>query len=215
MKVELVDSMGSDLSVVNAARVSFGKRKTALDDADRKLIAYLAKHGHWSPFAHTSLSFRVSAPIFIARQLAKHQIGGAWNEESRRYIDSEIEIYTPETWRVRADDVKQGSGRALVSPGDHELMVAAKDSYREAIEEAHVTYNHLLALGIAPEQARMVLPVASYTNWIWTGSLLFFSRVCNLRMEDHAQLETMEVAQMIHDICEELFPVSWRALMAD
>lgn len=209
MNVNLIDHMGSDLNVVNAARVSFGKAKDALDDADEKLIGYLARHEHWSPFAHTSVQFRVTAPIFVARQLAKHQVGAAWNEESRRYIDDAPIVYGPDTWRGRADNVKQGSGEAL-SLGDAYLCDRAYNTARGIATE---TYYTLLERGVAPEQARMILPQATMTTWIWTGSLLFFARVCKLRLDDHAQAETREIARQIADWCNTLFPASWAALM--
>lgn len=209
MNVTLIDHMGSDLSVVNAARVSFGKAKETLDLADKKLIGYLARHEHWSPFAHTSVQFRITAPIFVARQLAKHQVGAAWNEESRRYIDDEPTVYHPDAWRERAENVKQGSGEALHS-GDAYL---ADSTYDTAIGTAMQAYYTLLKRGVAPEQARMILPQATLTTWIWTGSLLFFVRVCRLRLDDHAQAETREIAGQIADWCNTLFPVSWTALM--
>ncbi len=209
MQVELEDHMGTDLSVVNAARVSFAKRKTGLDEADKKLIAYLARHNHWSPFAHTCLSFRVTAPIFVARQLAKHQIGAAWNEESRRYIDGEPTVYYPDAWRARAENVKQGSGGTLHA-GDSFLTDMI---YNTAVGDALRTYQTLLKRGVAPEQARMVLPQATMTSWVWTGSLLFFARVCQLRLDAHSQVETRDVAAQIAKHCREKFPVSWAALM--
>ena len=211
MQVELEDHMGTDLSVVNAARVSFAKRKTALDEADKKLIAYLAKHNHWSPFAHTCLSFRVTAPIFVARQLAKHQVGAAWNEESRRYIDDEPLVYYPDTWRGRAESVKQGSGDTLHA-GDSFLTDLV---YQTAVNDALRAYQTLLKRGVAPEQARMVLPQATMTSWVWTGSLLFFARVCQLRLDDHSQRETRDVAVQIAKHCRKKFPVSWAALMEE
>ena len=175
MKVELIDSMGSDLTVVNAARVSFNKHHTELEDSDEKLIAYLAKHGHWTPFGHPHLQFRISAPIFVARQLVKHQVGLVWNEISRRYVDSTPTFYITDKWRSRAKNKKQGSGDELI-----EL-----DSWDYAkIQDANVAavdvYSHLLKRGVAPEQARMVLPLSMYTEWYWTGSLYAFARVCKL-----------------------------------
>jgi thymidylate synthase (FAD) len=211
MHVELEDHMGKDLSVVNAARVSFAKRKTVFDEADAKLIAYLAKHNHWSPFAHTCLSFRVSSPIFVARQLAKHQVGAAWNEESRRYIDSEPTVYYPDAWRERADNVKQGSGGTLTA-GDSWLIDLV---YQTAMNDALRAYQTLLKRGVAPEQARMVLPQSTMTGWMWTGSVLFFSRVCQLRLDDHSQKETRDVAVQIAKHCRKKFPVSWDALMKE
>lgn len=210
MKVELVDKMGTDLMTVNTARVSFAKHKTAMDASDEKLIAYLAKHNHWLPFAHATIQFRISAPIFVARQLAKHQVGAVWSEESRRYIDDEPEIYAPGRWRMRPANVKQGSGENL-HPGDDYL---AASTYDTAMKDAAKAYQTMLKRGVAPEMARMVLPQSAVTSWIWTGSLLFFSRVCQLRLDDHAQAETRAVAEKIHDICAILFPISWRELMA-
>jgi thymidylate synthase (FAD) len=210
MKVELVDKMGTDLTTVNTARVSFKKAKKQIDEKDKKLILYLAKHNHWAPFAHATIQFRVSAPIFVARQLAKHQVGAVWSEESRRYVDDEPDIYVPGVWRGRAENVKQGSGDNL-HPGDGYL---ANSTYDAAMRDAALAYQNLLKRGVAPEMARMCLPQSAVTEWIWTGSLLFFSRVCQLRLEGHAQSETRVVAEKIHDICAILFPLSWAALMS-
>jgi len=209
MKVELVDKMGTDLTTVNTARVSFAKSKKTLDAADKKLISYLARNNHWLPFAHATIQFRVTAPIFVARQLAKHQVGAVWSEESRRYIDNEPEIYVPGVWRGRPENVKQGSGDNL-HPGDGYL---ATSTYDTAMRDAVMAYTTLLKRGVAPEMARMTLPQSAITSWIWTGSLLFFSRVCQLRLDEHAQSETRAVAEKIHDIAALLFPVSWKALM--
>lgn len=211
MNVNLIDHMGSDLSVVNAARVSFGKAKETLDLADEKLIGYLARHEHWSPFAHTAVSFRITAPIFVARQLAKHQVGAAWNEESRRYMDDMPTIHLPNKWRGRAESVKQGSGEPLRPDEAHQANIA----YEAAVRKAAFVYRRLLKCGVAPEQARMVLPQSTNTSWIWTGSLLFFARVCKLRFDSHAQVETREIARQIADWCNKLFPVSWAALMEE
>ena len=210
MKVELLDKMGTDLTTVNAARVSFAKWKRVMELDDEKLIAYLARHDHWSPFAHSTIQFRITAPIFVARQLAKHQVGAAWNEESRRYIDNEPEFFQPARWRGRPESVKQGSGKEI-HPGDSYLVDL---SFKKAMDGSMEAYNSMLKRGVAPEMARMVLPQNHMTMWIWTGSLLFFSRVCHLRLDDHAQAETKVIAGKIHDICAHLFPVSWKALMA-
>jgi len=210
MMVELLDHMGDDLDVVNAARVSFAKFKEEMDAADEKLIKYLSNEDHWSPFAHTSIKFRVKAPIFVARQLAKHQVGAAWNEESRRYVSDAPEFYYPEEWRSRPSHIKQGSGVAL-HPGDCYL---ADSTYETAMHDAMKAYQSLLKRGVAPEMARFVLPQSTYTTWIWTGSLFFFARVCKLRIEEHAQHETMLVAKQISDYCNEIFPVSWRFLFS-
>lgn len=219
--VEYVDHMGSDLSVVNAARVSFAKQSewevhpggeiagemsyfNLLSNKDEKLISYLAKHGHWSPFAHNSISLRIKAPIFVARQLVKHQVGLVWNEVSRRYVDDEPEFYFPEVWRGKPENAKQGSTGVVNVSGIN---------VTPAIESALLLYENLLENGVAPEQARMVLPQNTMTEWIWTGSLMAFARVCKQRLDPHAQQETQEVAQMIKEIIEPLFPISWKALM--
>ena len=214
MDVTLIDSMGSDLSVVNAARVSFAKvHDTFEDDKDTKLIKYLAKHNHWSPFGHASLQFHIKAPVFVARQLVKHQIGLTWNELSRRYVDEEPEFYTPLIWRGKADDKKQGSS-------DIEIDIhpsgptgpALVDNYAQILQSAKWTYEFLLRKGVCPEQARMVLPQSMMTVWYWSGTLYAFARVCNLRCKPDAQVETQMVADRIDKLAEELFPVSWDAL---
>jgi len=205
MSVELIDHMGSDNSVVDAARVSFSKHHEGYtEEANGKLISYLAKHEHWSPFAHTSISLRLKVPIFVARQLAKHQVGAAWNEVSRRYVDDEPEFYLPEVWRGKPVNAKQGSDGVVEYNG-----ILSRAFTRDALHH----YNFLLNKGIAPEQARMVLPQNTMTEFIWTGSLYFFARVCQLRLDSHAQKECQDVAHMINDICKELFPVSWKALL--
>lgn len=218
MRVELaLKPMGDDLAVVNAARVSFNKAKTELDEADKRLIQYLAAHNHESPFAHTALSMTVEAPLFVARQLWKSHVGAAsgdvgvfaWNETSRRYVDDEPTIYTPDQWRGRADNVKQGSGGPL--PSDDAALVSRV--YETGAGAALAAYHSLLRRGVAPEQARMVLPQAMNTAWRWTGSILFFARVCRLRLDGHAQQETQEIARQIGAICNGAFPVSWKALM--
>ncbi len=209
MIVQSFPTLDDDLTVVNAARASFGKQKEVFDEADAKLIRYLAKHQHIMPFAHPHIRFRISAPIFVARQLAKHQVGAVWSEESRRYVDARPDIYEPMFWRERADNVKQGSGGHLPLAADRR----ADNAYNEAMVAASTAYNRLLEVGVAPEMARMVLPQSAMTTWIWTGSLLFFSRVCKLRLDSHAQAETREVAEEIAERCAEVFPVSWAALM--
>lgn len=239
--VTLIDNMGSDLSVVNAARVSFAKtswweyeddpngplgRTDHLSEKDQKLIAYLAKHSHWTPFAHCFLSFRIKAPIFVARQLVKHQVGLAWNEVSRRYVDDEPEFYFPDVWRGRAENAKQGSSEercdAVYDNGtgdwnDSEAMFDLYESDDEfarwAMKMALEAYNRLLKSGAAPEQARMVLPQNTMTEWIWSGSLAAFARVCKLRLDPHAQKETQEVAQKINDLVPNNFEHSWKTLL--
>lgn len=217
IKVEYVDHMGSDLSVVNAARVSFDKKSEwkivdvthggetkQLKTADKSLINYLAAHNHWSPFAHTSISVRISAPIFVARQLVKHQVGGVWNEVSRRYVDSEPEFYVPDIWRKKAENVKQGSSQEEIFGADAVNTVI--------LHKCLDGYNELLRLGVCPEQARMVLPQNTMSEWIWTGSLAFFHRVWRERTNPHAQKECKDVAELLALVIEPLFPYSWEAL---
>ena len=205
--------MGSDLSVVNAARVSFAKTSDwdaipeagavegLLSTKDEGLIKYLAKHNHWSPFGHASMQIHVKAPIFVARQLVKHQVGLVWNEVSRRYVDDEPEFYEPKEWRLAAENKKQGSSNETIKLDISSTHQSAKECY-----------NNMLDLNIAPEMARMVLPQSMYTEWYWSGSLMAFARVCNLRCKPDTQLETQMVANQIDKIGEELFPYSWEAL---
>ena len=202
MNVELIDHMGSDLSVVNAARVSFAKEHKEFDDVgDTKLINYLAKHNHWSPFGHGSLQFAISAPVFVARQLVKHQVGLVWNEVSRRYVDDEPEFYTPTEWRKSAENKKQGSSDETV-----------EYSVLPAYTFAKQCYENMLRMDIAPEMARMVLPQSMMTEWYWSGTLYAFARVCNLRCKPDAQKETRDVGWGIDKHARELFPASWKAL---
>lgn len=204
--VEYLDHMGSDLTVVNAARVSFHKEHEEFDHTtDRGLIKYLAKHNHWSPFAHCSASFRVKAPIFVARQLVKHTVGFSWNEVSRRYVDDEPEFFMPQVWRKKADNVKQGSSEE--SAGD--FFVATHDATEEALNAYYLMLQH----GVCPEQARMVLPQNTMTEWIWTGTLYAWARMCQLRLDSHTQKETRVVAEKIHATMWNLFPTSWEFLM--
>ena len=208
--VKLVDYMGSDLTVVNAARVSFGKQKFEFEDGDEKLIKYLAKHNHWSPFGHCSVQFHIKAPVFVARQLVKHQIGLTWNEISRRYVDSEPEFFEPDVWRGAADNKKQGSSDESIDINPKDDMV---NDYQQAVNRAKWTYEELLRKGVCPEQARMVLPQSMITEWYWSGTLYAFARVCNLRCKPDAQQETREIANMIDKECGKLFPISWSALI--
>ena len=213
MKVELIDYMGSDLTVVNAARVSFAKTSEwdVIPDAgpvegylryeDERLIKYLAKHNHWSPFGHASMQFHIKAPVFVARQLVKHQVGLVWNEVSRRYVDDEVEFYEPKEWRLAAENKKQGSSDETI-----EFSVAPTHEWCKQ------TYQNLLNAGVAPEMARMVLPQSMYTEWYWSGTLYAFARVCNLRCKPDAQVETQMVADQIDVLAKELFPNSWEAL---
>jgi len=212
MKVSLIDFMGSDLTVVNAARVSFNRQSEMMMERDDRLIAYLASHGHWTPFAHPQLQFRVSAPIFVARQLGKHQVGLVWNEVSRRYVDYEPQFYAPITWRERPDPSKskQGSGDAYVS-----LSNADREALRILQDNTLELYERIIKRGVAPEQARMILPQSMYTEWYWTGSLYAFSRIYKLRVTEDAQLETKLVVEMIGKEIERHFPQSWKCLIGE
>jgi thymidylate synthase (FAD) len=222
IKATYIDHMGSDLSVVNAARVSFGKKSSAvewgwidieyrsgelvaiLNEQDTKLIHYLAKHKHMSPFGHAFASFHVKAPIFVARQLVKHKFL-RWNEISRRYVDDEPEFYVPHVWRGRSKDKKQGSD-GVVDLGD------LQEEYPIEVQAMIQFYDMLLETGVAPEQARMVLPQSTLTEWYWSGSLDAFADMCRLRCKDDTQYETRLVADQISEIMKDLFPVSWDAL---
>lgn len=243
MKVELIDQMGSDLTVVNAARVSFAKesdwedyccmcgemasqhgpytdpphyavsiddgRTGVLGDRDKKLIRYLARHKHWTPFGHPQVTLHIKVPIFVARQLHKHQVGFVVNEVSRRYVDEEPEFYAPEFWRGRAEDKKQGSSGELNEMHQHTLESELERFYNNAFH----LYEHMIkSLGVAPEQARMVLPLSCFTEFYMTGSLAAWSRLYNLRIQPDAQKEVREVAEQIGSIIAPLFPVSWNAL---
>ena len=221
MQVKFIDKMGSDLSVVNAARVSFSKTSEwesipeagpvegFLSSQDEKLINYLAKHNHWSPFGHASMQLHIKAPVFVARQLVKHQVGLVWNEVSRRYVDDEVEFYEPDVWRGAPVNAKQGSSDVGVDINPSNMMV---NDYKLALDRAKWTYEHLLGQGVAPEQARMVLPQSMMTEWYWSGTLMAFARVCNLRCKPDTQLETQMVANQIDEIGKEMFPTSWEAL---
>lgn len=205
--VTYMDHMGNDNSVVDAARVSFDKISSHYDtDKNTKLINYLAKHNHWSPFAHTSIKMRFKAPVFIARQLAKHQVGFAWNEVSRRYIDFVPECWVPNNFRMRAENKKQGSSEEIVN--DPELLV----QYKNMCSASLLMYDRLLEKGVCPEQARAVLPQSMYTEWIWTGSLYAWARMYELRSSDTAQAEVRDYAKAVSAVCLNLFPVSWKAL---
>ncbi len=203
MKVELIDHMGSDLSIVNAARVSFAKVHAEFDEKnDTRLINYLAKHNHWSPFGHASMQFHIKAPVFVARQLVKHQVGLTWNEVSRRYVDTEVEFYEPTEWRLAAEDKKQGSSEETV-----------KYSIFPAHKFAKECYENMLNLGIAPEMARMILPQCMMTEWIWSGSVYAFSRVCNLRSKSNAQAETRMVTHQLSRHMKDHFPICYKYLI--
>lgn len=263
MKASYVDHMGTDLSVVNAARVSFGKRSDTLTERDKGLIRFLARGctsgdwekivedamdcgggrealfrqhpdldapseghqshrtdlieilqhvknmpTHWTPFGHTAITLHIKAPIFVARQLGKHQVGMVWNEVSRRYVTEEPEFYQPDVWRKAADNVKQGSRDEAVE-GNDDFRWGYHDTCLRAVEY----YDELIYKGICAEQARMVLPQSMYTEWFWTGNLYSFANVYIQRTDSHAQREVQEVAHQIGEIIEPLFPVSWPALV--
>ena len=211
-EVSLIDHMGSDLTVVNAARVSFGKKKTEFTDGDAKLIKYLADHNHWSPFGHCSVQFHIKAPVFVARQLVKHQIGLTWNEISRRYVDFPPEFYDVDVWRGRPFDKKQGSSDNTVEWVNRDRRT---DTLKSEVENiALKNYNTMIEAGVAPEQARMILPQSMMTEWYWSGTLYAFARVCNLRCSPDAQIESKKVADKIALHCETLFPCSWGSLFS-
>ena len=212
IEVTYIDHMGSDLSVVNAARVSFGKKSDwlprvhngeakALSAKDCRLIMYLAKHKHKSPFNHAFTTFHIKAPVFVARQLVKHEYM-PWNEISRRYVDEEPELYEAPIWRGRSADKKQGS--------EGEVKSNANIFYHN--NQSLMVYKQLLDEGVAPEQARMVLPQSMMTEWYWSGSLFAFAKMCSLRCKDDTQAETRVVADAIDEEMENLYPISWEAL---
>ena len=204
MDVELIDTMGSDLTVVNSARVSFNKRKEVLDDRDIRLISYLGKHKHISPFGHCFATFRCRAPIFVARQLVKHKFL-RWNEVSRRYVNEAPEFHTP-VLRKQAEDKKQGSGGELTNHICDEVI-------RHACIEAGKQYTYLLKMGVCEEQARMILPQNTMTEWYWSGSLDAFADMVKLRIKGDTQYETQLLAKKVNDFMSDSFPYSWDALV--
>ena len=214
IEVTYVDHMGSDLSVVNSARVSFGKKSqfegrvggpNVLSDRDTKLVKFLAREKHTSPFGHAFASFHVKAPVFVARQLVKHKFL-RWNEISRRYVDHEPELYEPE-WRSRSADKKQGSGGRMEISLDTEIL------FHATCRNALTTYDRMIEEGVAPEQARSILPQNMMTEWYWSGSLDAFADMCRLRCASDTQVESQHVAWAIHYKMEELFPASWEELV--
>lgn len=222
ISVDLIGHYGTDLSVVNAARVSFNKESSfdyfdvvdpagveyidfKLKDSDIKLINYLAKHKHFSPFNHAFLSFRVKAPIFVARQLVKHKFL-PWNEVSRRYVDEEPEFYCPNDWRERSDNVKQGSKEGVWIHSRY-IDYCNQDNSKQCLD----LYQELISGGCCPEQARMVLPQNTMTEWVWSGTLGAFLDMLVLRLDPHTQKETRIVAEQISKHVQALFPVSYKA----
>ena len=223
MKVDYLDHMGDDLTVVDAARVSFDKKSTwsiVADDEgyahktlpykDQKLLHYLAEHQHWTPFSHPQVSIRVTAPLYVRSQLFKHKVGGTENEVSRRYVSNAPVMDIPKKWRKRAENIKQGSSDELVR-----VDKAFQKQIDTTMENVRLLYEDLLMMGVCPEQARAVLPVCTETSWVWTGSLMFFARVCKLRLDSHAQKETRDVAEEISKIMYNLFPVCWPILVGE
>jgi len=200
--VRLVDVMGSDLSVVNSARISFAKEVTEIGDRDEKLIRYLWEHRHTSPFRHATLQFHVKAPIFVLRQWMKHQIGCAWNEVSGRYVEFDAEFYTPSNWREQHESNKQGSKGSVGDQG------ACNLTYGDSMAGALSHYRELLDKGVCKEQARMVLPLSLYTECYWTASLQAIMHFLELREDSHAQLEIQEYARAIRELAVEHFPIS-------
>ena len=224
IKVTYIDHMGSDLSVVNAARVSFGKKSEMvctdlqvgtweLKPQDTKLIRYLAKEKHYSPFNHTFVTFHVKAPIFVARQLQKHEYM-IWNEISRRYVDSDPEFYKPKTWRGRSSDKKQGSSETIVEGVSTVKWTNGNSTLRDVAQVCLAEYKYLIFKGVAPEQARMVLPQSTMTEWYWSGTMKAVHKMCSLRCKPDTQLETQIVANHIDEEMAKLFPISWEALRA-
>jgi len=218
ISVQLIDSMGSDLSVVNSARVSFAKVSEMdtsdpwgpwgplkLKEKDAKLIRYLAKHKHLSPFNHTFVTFHIRAPIYVARQLQKHEYM-PWNEVSKRYVDDTPELYEPE-WRSRSVDKKQGSGGPMEISLDSEML------YHATCRNALTTYERMIQEGVSPEQARSILPQNMMTQWYWSGTVGAVSKMCRLRCKEDTQYESRLVANQITEMMGKLYPVSWAALM--
>lgn len=225
MKAEYISHMGDDLTVVNAARVSFDKESDleivkegdwpdhppvlGLGIKDRKLITYLAKHNHWSPFSHPQITLRYTVPIFVARQEFKHIVGFTRNEVSRRYVDDEPEFYAPDVWRSRPEgSVKQGSGEEVPL----HIRIRTKSQYNHAVIKCLEVYEQMVEDGVAPEQARMVLPQSMMTSYYITGSLAAFARFYRQRTDSHAQVEIQELAHQVGAIIETLYPCSWEAL---
>lgn len=205
MRATLLNTMGDDLTVCDAARVSFNKKsEDYTEEQNHKLINYLAKHGHYSPFGHCFASFHVKAPIFVARQLVKHKFL-RWNEISRRYVDDTPEFYVPEVWRGKAKNKKQGSEGEVSTYNTKALPLWHADALKY--------YKMLLADGVAPEMARMVLPLSTYTEWYWSGSLDAFADMCKLRCKEDTQEETRLIVNQISEQMETKFPVAWKALM--
>ncbi len=219
--VELIEVFGDDITVVNAARVSFNKESHPepvsdpdgnvvgyqISERDKKLINYLADHEHITPFFHPSLRFRLKMPFFVARQWFKHTLGFARNEVSRSYVDETPAIFTPKILRERDKNLKQGSKKEAIPNNDH--IIEQLQAYHD---QALAFYEQLLAQEVAPEQARIVLPQSTYTEFIETGSLSAYARLVRLRLDSGAQQEIQDFAQLVSKLIEPHFPVSWKAL---
>lgn len=205
--VELQDCLGSDLTVVNAARVSFSKQKEELDASDVRLIKYLAKHEHFTPFAQPQIRFRIKMPLFVARQWYKHTVGLTRNEISRRYVSFEPDFFLPTSLRLAADNVKQGSSSEVHDDSDS-LILSMKECYEKCLQ----TYHHLLSEGVCAEQARIVLPQSMFTEFIETGSLAAYARIFSLRAAPSAQKEIQSYAIAVGSLIAERFYFSWDAL---
>ena len=213
--VQLIDKMGDEIRIVNAARVSMNKEsgwdisapriQFKLKDTDKSLIKYLYTNNHWTPFAHVQVSFRVKAPIFVARQLVKHQVGLVWNEVSRRYVSDNLEFYIPESLRLKPEgNIKQGSSE--------ETTTDFTDYINDIVKATTTVYNHMLNNGVAPEEARMILPINLYTEWIWTGSLYAFLRIIDLRCDPHSQSQTRQYGEAFKSCLKDTFPYLFEIL---
>jgi thymidylate synthase (FAD) len=215
---QLIDAMGDDLRVANAARVSFDKHSEAMTFGDAGLIRYLARHNHFTPFTHCMVTLRETVPIFVARQRFKHVVGFTYNEVSRRYVSDTPEFYMPDAWRKAAANVKQGSSNETtddIELWDNQGFSTISKEYAWAIREAVKFYEAMLNAGVAPEQARMVLPQSMMTSYYVTGSLHAWARAYKLRSDTHSQLEIRDLAAIWDSIIDPLFPVSWSALTID
>lgn len=212
ISVELVDHMGSDLTAVNAARVSYGAESKTLTERDSHLLSFLAEHEHVTPFRHAAVTLRCKAPIFLARQLGKHQVGFSWNEISRRYKDGdaiEVEFYTPDLVLGRPDKLMTQTAAPLPFDIATDMRMYMANAAKSALRK----YRALIGFGVAPEQARMVLPQSMMTEWIWTGSLYGWASMYNQRSTEHAQYEARLFAEEVSKVMSELFPICWAELI--
>ena len=209
ISARLITFMGDDTLVANAARVSHAKHVDACGPDEERIIAYMARNGHWTPFSHPQATFRITAPLYVAAQLKRHVIGFSLNEISRRYVKDSPTFYKPKPWRkAPPKNIKQGSGDPFTS----KQCEVIDSIFNRCMNDCEETYERLLDYGVAPELARSVLPTATFTQWYWTGSLAAWARLCELRISDHAQAETRMVAQQVSDALVDLFPISWREL---